>query len=231
MDSTESQGSFIKLFTNSTLFKGLTTLSFVYGILMYIYYSRTLHYAPDEASMFANFIITGSGEWLSLLISATSMYHMPRKSCLALFLGITSVSIAIEGIAHSTMDYVWPILDYTTDAFIKVFAMCAVMVTFLVMLETFPTELRQSGITVILIFGGACIVVAPFHIEFEEALGHLPHTFMIALITILLAISIKYYLRETGKSDILDSVETDSDDNNKTRVRQTVKNNKTVEDN
>lgn len=160
--------------------------------------------------MFANFIITGTGEWLCLIISATCMYYLPRKSCLALFLGITSVSLIVEGIAHNTLDYVWPLFDYTIDAFIKVFVLCSIMVTLLVMLEIFPTELRQSGVTVILIFGTIGIVIAPFHIRFEEVIGHIhmEHTFFIALIMIVLAILIKYYLRETGKSDIIDAVAT-----------------------
>lgn len=183
--------------------------------------------------MFANFIITGTGEWICLLISTTSMYYIPRKSCLALFLSITSVSLIVEGIAHSTLDNTWPLFDYITDAFIKVFGMCSIMVTLLVMLEIFPTELRQSGITVILIFGFIGMVIEPFHFDFEQVIGHMPHTFSIALLTILLAISIKYCLRETGKSDILDSVATDTD-NHQTRSIRDQKpintNNTTVED-
>lgn len=206
MDNSESRSSLTKLFTNSTLFKGLTILSSVYFMLMYIFYARTLHFAPDEASMFANFIITGTGEWLSLFISTISVFYMPRKSCLAFFLGIASVSLTVEGIAHSTLEFVWPLLDYTTEAFIKVFVMCATLITLLVNLETLPTELRQSGTTVVCIMGCIGTMIAPFYVRFEKILGHAPQTFLLALITILLTISIQYFIRETGKSDIVDSV-------------------------
>lgn len=118
----------------------------------------------------ANFIISGAGEWVSVVIGAILLKLYSRKTCMTLFLSLMCFSFLFQSLIDSEIATSLDTQAYitTNNGVGTLSALLLVFVTLIVNQEVYPTVIRQTGSSIVNTIGESGSTMAPLLIQ----LGH-----------------------------------------------------------
>lgn len=154
----------------------------------------------------ANFIISGVGEWMCIVLAGLSMHFFERKICLATFIGLCGLSNLIDAILRRTSHILLDSkgLAYTLDAIAKCTSTGGYIVIFLVAVELFPTELRSVAQSLIMAASSVGALMGPLE---ELILGdQLICSIALASLSLVTVLLLKYFVIETKHISLVDTI-------------------------
>lgn len=159
------------LFGNSIYVRDTIILCYVSFCGHLFYYMLTINFGyMKNLAVEANFIISGAGEWVSVVIGACMLRFCSRKTCMSIFLFFLASSFAFQSLIDSS---VAKSLDTTTivttnNGIGTLSALLLVFVTLIVNQEVYPTKIRQTGSSIVNTLGESGSTIAPLLIQ----IGH-----------------------------------------------------------
>lgn len=173
-DANTDKKSYQLLFKSPILLRDTLILAYISFVGHLFYYTLTINFSyMKNLSVDANFIISGAGEWVSVVVGAVLLRFCSRKSCLALFLSIMAASFAFQ----STIDMNFtsslenPIVVTTNNAIGTLSSLLLIFVALIVNQEVYPTIIRQTGSSVVNTFGESGSTVAPMLMQLARLIG------------------------------------------------------------
>lgn len=162
--SLKKKRSYRLIFTDPALVKDTLILAYIMFVGHMFYYVLTINFAyVKNLSTEANFITSGAGEWVSVLVGALLLRFFTRKTCMSLFLSIMAVSFAFQSLVESEL---MPDLD--TQFFITLnnalgtlSSLLLIFIALIVNQEVFPTIVRQTGTSMVNTLGEFGSTLAP----------------------------------------------------------------------
>lgn len=163
--------------------------------------------------MEANFIISGTGEWIGCLIGAVLMKELSRRSCIFIFLIATASSFAFQEITDLKL---FPsinsqIVNTINNGIGTVSALSTIFVVLIVNQEVFPTVIRQTGSSVVNTIGESGSTLAPLLTQLCLLIGS-ANVNLISAVLCLLGAFCAYFLTETASMELNDAVNGSTDE-------------------
>lgn len=159
------------LFKNPTYIRDTVVLCYVSFCGHLFYYMLTINFGyMKNLSVEANFIISGAGEWVSVVIGAGLLRFCSRKTCMSIFLFCLASSFAFQSLIDSSLASAWdtPLIVTTNNGVGTLSALLLVFVTLIVNQEVYPTVIRQTGSSIVNTLGESGSTIAPLLIQ----IGH-----------------------------------------------------------
>lgn len=162
------------IFTNRRLLRDTLILSYLAFVGHLFYYLQTINFAyVKNLSTAANFITSGAGEWVSVVVGAILLKFFSRKTCMSIFLLFMTCSFSFQSFIDSG---IMPELDtkviITANNGIGTLAsLLLVFVTLIVNQEVYPTIVRQTGTSITNTLGESGSTLAPLIIQFSRIIG------------------------------------------------------------
>lgn len=171
----QNKRSYRLLFTNDTLVKDTVILAYIAFVGHLFYYVLTINFAyMKNLSIEANFISSGAGEWVSVLVGAVLLKACSRKTCLSLFLFLMATSFGFQslidsGFGSDSLDT--PLIITTNNAIGTLSSLLMIFVVLIVNQEVYPTVIRQTGTSITNTIGESGSTLAPLLIQFSRMIG------------------------------------------------------------
>lgn len=159
------------LFNNSTYIRDTAILCYVSFCGHLFYYMLTINFGyMKNLAVEANFIISGAGEWISVIIGAGLLRFFSRKTCMSIFLFFLASSFAFQSLVDSGMakSLDTTVIVTTNNGVGTLSALLLVFVTLIVNQEVYPTMIRQTGSSIVNTLGESGSTIAPLLIQ----IGH-----------------------------------------------------------
>lgn len=166
--------SYRLIFTTPTLARDTFILSYVAFVGHLYYYVQTINFAyMKNLSTEANFITSGAGEWISVLVGAILLKFYTRKTCMSLFLFIMACSFAFQSLIDSELvsELDNAFVTVTNNGVGTVASLLLVFVALIVNQEVYPTVVRQTGTSITNTVGESGSTLAPMLIQFSRIIG------------------------------------------------------------
>lgn len=166
--------SYKLIFCTPALLRDTLILSYVTFSGHLFYYLLTINFAyVKNLSTTANFVISGAGEWVSVLVGALMLKFLSRKWCMSLFLLLMALSFAFQALIDTDM---LPSLDTPTiitsnNAVGTLSALLLIFIVLIVNQEVYPTVVRQTGTSITNTLGESGSTLAPLIIQFSRLIG------------------------------------------------------------
>lgn len=166
--------SYNLIFSNRKLLRDTIILSYVAFVGHLFYYVQTINFAyVKNLSTAANFITSGAGEWVSVVVGAILLKFFSRKTCMSLFLFFMACSFTFQSFIDSG---IMPELDtkviITANNGVGTLAsLLLVFVALIVNQEVYPTIVRQTGTSITNTLGESGSTLAPLVIQLSRAIG------------------------------------------------------------
>lgn len=162
------------IFTNPILLRDTVILAYLAFVGHLFYYVQTLNFAHiKNLSTEANFITSGAGEWVSVVVGAILLKFFSRKTCMSLFLLIMTCSFAFQSFVDSGLI---PALDTvliitTNNGLGTLSSLLLIFIALIVNQEVYPTMARQTGTSLIGSLGESGSLLAPLLIYISSIVG------------------------------------------------------------
>jgi MFS family permease len=147
-----------------------------------------------------NYAIGGLMESLATLISILMITSLTRR--LSLSLTLTTISISMFGLAFT---YNQPEISIYTLNIAKLAGSTLTSLVFVIVIELFPTSLRQTGAGVSSTLGSCGAILAPFvHNELSKLIGFGNVMLVLSVLPLTAAVLVPFFLRETKGVELAD---------------------------
>jgi hypothetical protein len=169
-----TKNSYEMIFTNPILLRDTFILAYLAFVGHLFYYVQTLNFAHiKNLSTEANFISSGAGEWVSVVVGAILLKFFSRKTCMSLFLLIMTCSFAFQSLVDSGLI---PALDTvliitTNNGLGTLSSLLLIFIALIVNQEVYPTIVRQTGTSLIGSIGESGSLLAPLLIYISSVVG------------------------------------------------------------
>ena len=173
-DDTTLKSSYRMIFCNRTLLRDTVILSYIALLGHMFYYVLTINFAYiKNLSIEANFITSGAGEWVSVVVGAILLKLLTRKTCLTLFLLILGTSFAFQSIIDLNLvpSLDTPLIITANNGIGTLTALLSIFVVLIVNQEVYPTVIRQTGTSLTNTLGEFGSTLAPLLIQFTRLAG------------------------------------------------------------
>jgi len=166
--------SYRLLFTSPILLRDTIILAYISFAGHLFYYMLTINFAyMKNLSIQANFIISGAGEWISVIFGAVLLRICSRKACMSFFLALLTGSFIFQCLIDWNLA---PSLDTqvivtTNNAVGTLSALLLIFVTLIVNQEVYPTRIRQTGSSIVNTIGEIGSALAPTLIQLGQLIG------------------------------------------------------------
>ena len=170
----KTKNSYKLIFTNPKLLRDTLILAYLAFVGHLFYYVQTLNFAHvKNLSTEANFVTSGAGEWVSVVVGAILLRFFSRKTCMSLFLFIMTCSFAFQSLVDSDLI---PALDTvliitTNNGLGTLSSLLLIFIALIVNQEVFPTLVRQTGTSLIGSIGESGSLLAPLLIYIGSMVG------------------------------------------------------------
>lgn len=173
-DGPTDKKSYQLIFKSPVLIRDTCILAYISFVGHLFYYTLTINFGyMKNLSVDANFIISGAGEWVSVIIGAIMLKFCARKTCLALFLFVMASSFVFQSILD--LDLVesldTPFVASTNNAMGTLSSLLLIFVALIVNQEVYPTIIRQTGSSLVNTFGESGSTMAPMIIQLAKIIG------------------------------------------------------------
>lgn len=186
------------IFENPELLRDTIILSYMAFVGHLFYYLLTINFGyVKNLSTDANFIISGAGEWVSVVIGAILLRFCSRKACMTIFLTLMTCSFAFQSLID--IDLIpWldnPISITLNNGIGTLSSLLLVFVALIVNQEIFPTVIRQTGSSLVNTVGESGSTLAPLVIQLGLLLGSWQADLLYATLCLLGVICIQFISR------------------------------------
>lgn len=199
--------SYRLLFANSTIVKDTIILCYTSFLGHFFYYLLTINFGyMKNLSIEVNFITSGAGEWVSVVVGALLLKLFSRKACMSLFLFLMASSFIFQAL----VDLEWiPTLDTelvvsANNGLGTLSALLLVFIALIVNQEVFPTVIRQTGSSLTNTLGEFGSTLAPLSIQIGRLCG-LGVTDMVYAIMCCIGIVAVQFLTKTDSMELMDT--------------------------
>lgn len=165
------------LFKNPIYVRDTLILAYVLFCGHLFYYMLTINFGYiKNLSIETNFITSGAGEWVSVLLGAILLKLTSRKVCLSLFLLVLSLSFMLQFLIDLEFESLSAVLDNelvmnVNNGVGTVSALLVVFVSLIVNQEVYPTVIRQTGSSIVNTVAESGSALAPLLIQFARLIG------------------------------------------------------------
>lgn len=198
------------IFKNPTLLRDTLVLSYISFIGHLFYYMLTINFGYIEnLSIEANFITSGAGEWVSVVVGAILLKLTTRKTCMSIFLLVMSLSFIVQFLIDLEIESLSKILDgqvviTTINGIGTLSALLVIFVTLIVNQEVYPTFIRQTGSSLVNTIAESGSTLAPLLIQFGRLIGPSNADLLYTLIS-LVGIVMVQFLTKTDDIELPDA--------------------------
>lgn len=206
-EASTDKKSYQLLFKSPVLIRDTLILAYISFVGHLFYYTLTINFGyMKNLSVDANFIISGAGEWVSVVIGALLLRFCARKTCLALFLFIMASSFAFQSILDFELvpSLNNPFVVTTNNALGTLSSLLLIFVALIVNQEVYPTIIRQTGSSIVNTFGESGSTVAPMIIQLAKLIGLWRADLMYAIICALGMVGVQF-LTKTDDIELPDT--------------------------
>lgn len=206
-DTTRCSNPYRILLSSPVLIKDtlILSLSCLTGHLFY--YLLTINFAYIKSlSVEANFISSGAGEWVSVLLGAALLKIFTRKTCMSIYISLIGVQFTFQAIIDAKLA---PALDNPTFVTINngigtVSALLLIFVVLIVNQEVYPTVIRQTGSSIVNTLGESGSMMAPVAIHLSRILGFWQAD-ILYLTCCVIALIATQFITKTDDIELLDA--------------------------
>lgn len=166
--------SYRLIFSDRKLLRDTLILCYISLAGHLFYYVQTINFAyVKNLSTTANFITSGAGEWVSVVVGAILLKLFSRKTCMSIFLFVMTCSFGFQSFIDSG---IMPELDttITITANNGIGTLAALLLVFVVLIvnqEVYPTVVRQTGTSITNTLGESGSTLAPLIIQLSRLIG------------------------------------------------------------
>lgn len=205
-EATTDKKSYRLLFSDKTLVRDTLVLAYCSFCGHLFYYMLTINFGyMKNLSSSANFIISGAGEWVSVVVGAILLKMFSRKACMAIFLTLIAFSFTFQALIDSELV---PSLDTQliitlNNAIGTLSALLLIFITLIVNQEVYPTVIRQTGSSIVNTLGESGSTLSPLLIQLGRWAGNWKMDLVYTFACVVGVASMKS-LSRTDDSDLQD---------------------------
>lgn len=171
------------------------------------YYLLTINFAYIESlSVEANFITSGAGEWISVIVGALLLKICSRKFCMSLFISLIGLTFIIQALIDSELiqsDNLSTIVNMNNGTG-TLSALLLIFVVLIVNQEVYPTIIRQTGSSIVNTLGESGSMIAPIAIQLSRIIGSWKTDIVYATVCAFGLVGIQFITR-TDDIELLDT--------------------------
>lgn len=196
------------LFSNSIYIRDTVILCYVSFCGHLFYYMLTINFGyMKNLSVEANFIISGAGEWVSVVIGACLLRFCSRKTCMSIFLFFLASSFAFQSLIDSSVakSLDTTAIVTTNNGIGTLSALLLVFVTLIVNQEVYPTTIRQTGSSIVNTLGESGSTIAPLLIQIGHRLVGIWKMDIFYTIVCLIGVIGIQFITKTDDIELLDN--------------------------
>lgn len=181
------------LFTNPIFRRDTLILAYTGSVIALFYYVLILNFSyVQNLSPDANFISSGVGEWIGVLICILLLKFSARKFCFALTFIILAISFSFQFYVDFYHKNEFALFVMLNNAIGSIFNCSLIFLLALVSMEILPTNLRNTGSSIIDTTTHCGSAFAPAFIQIGRIIGNDKTSILYALLSLIGAIATQF---------------------------------------
>lgn len=181
------------LFTNSTFRRDTLILAYTGSVIALFYYVLILNFSyVQNLSPEANFISSGVGEWIGVLFCILLLKFSARKFCFGFIFIILAVSFSFQFYIDFYHKNEFAIIVMLNNGIGSIFDCSLIFLLALVSMEILPTNLRNTGSSIIDTTTHCGSAFAPVFIQIGRLIGNDKTSILYAILSLIGAIATQF---------------------------------------